>query len=96
MKRRGIYLLLLALAFSIPFHIAYLYYDFYGDLNFHYRKYYSAVDNENLLTYLKDNPRALYQPPASAQNPFVPLLDYAPFASHSILLPESKDLVLRC
>ncbi len=96
MKRRGIYLLLLALAFSIPFHVAYLYYNFYGDVSFHYRKYYSAVDDENLLTYLKDNPRALYHLSASAQNPFVPLLEPASFTPHSILLPESKDPVLRC
>ncbi len=96
MKRRSGYLLLLLLALSIPFHIAYLYYDFYGDLSFHYRKYYSAADEENLLTYLRDNPRALYHPPASAQNLFVPLLGSGSFDPPSVLLPDSKTSVLRC
>jgi hypothetical protein len=84
------------LALSIPFHIAYLYYDFYADLNFHYRKYYSPVDEENLLTYLKDNPRALYQPPVSTQNPLIPLLEPTSFQPHSILVSDSKNPILRC
>ena len=96
MKRHGAYFLILAIALSVPFHIAYLYFDYYGDLNFHYRKYYTAIDEENLLTYLRDNPRALYHPPVSFQEILLPFLEAAPLDSHSVFVPDSKEPVLRC
>ncbi len=95
-KRRCAYIFLLIIAFSIPFHVAYLYFDYYSDLNFHYRKYYSTADEENLLTYLKNNPRALYQPPVSIHDLFVPLLQPTTFHFDFIPVWDEKDPVLRC
>jgi len=94
-KRRSAYFLILAVALSIPFHISYLYYDFYGDLNFHYRKYYTNVDQEDLLTYLKNNPRAIYQPSVSVYTFFLPL-ETLPFHALPDLVADPKEPVLRC
>ncbi len=96
MKRRGVYILLLSLAISIPFYVAYSYYDYYGELSFHYRKYFTTADEDDLLTYLKNNPRVLYQPTVSIQQNLIPLLEPAFFQSDSILLPDFTPPVLRC
>ncbi len=96
MKRRAAYFLLLTLAISIPCYVAYSYYDYYGELSFHYRKYFTAADEDNLLTYLKNNPRVFFQPTMSVQQDLIPLLEPAFLQLDSILLPDFTHPVLRC
>ena len=97
MKRyRGFYFLLLAIAFLIPFNVAYLYYDHYTDIDLQSRKHFSNEDEESLLTLFQKNPRVFYHPGLSIQHHMDSLLQLSFFQSYSFLPEDSKSPVLRC
>ncbi len=97
MKRSIIAIFLLFISLLIPLNLAYLYHDYYEDLDFLFRKHYAAQDDEDLLTVLKKNPRIVPHPEQSAQH-FVTFLLELPFQQVSFLLPtpDIKNLDLRC
>ncbi len=97
MKRRsGLIYFLLVLSFLIPFNVAYLYIDYYSDMDFTIRKHFASDDDERLLTLFKKNPRVLPNPGLFIQ-PYVFMLpEVSFFQTCSILSRDSENPVLRC
>ena len=89
-------LFLLLLSFIIPLSVAYLYFDYYSEIELQVRKNFSAEEEESLLVLFKKNPRLIYAPVASAQNHLFPLLEVSFFPPCGIILPPLNNLVLRC
>jgi hypothetical protein len=84
------------MSFLIPLNVAYLYYDYYSEIELQIRKNFSSQDEESLLILFKKNPRIIYLPPASAQNHLLSLLDVSFFSPCGIILTLPTNLVLRC
>lgn len=93
---RGFGFFLLTLSFLISFNSAYLYYDYYAEINLKVRKHFANEDEENLLTLVKKNPRVLDNPGLSIQYHMISLLRVSFFHSYSFLPTDSKNSVLRC
>ena len=97
MKRRGgLIYFLLVLSFLIPFNVAYLYFDYYSDVDLTLRKHFSNEDEESLLALFKKNPRVLHNPGLSIQDHVFTLPEVSFFQICSILPKDSKSPVLRC
>ncbi len=97
MKRRcAVIYLLLFLSFSIPFNVAYLYFDYYSDMDLMLRKHFSSDDDESLLTLFKKNPRVLHNPGLSVQDQVFALPEVSFFQTYSVLPQDLKGPVLRC
>jgi hypothetical protein len=84
------------MSFLIPLNVAYLYYDYYSEIELQIRKNFSSQDEESLLILFKKNPRIIYLPVASAQNHLLSLLDVSFFSPCGIILTLPTNLVLRC
>jgi len=89
-------LFLLAIALVLPLGVAFLYYDFYDDHDLVCLKQISMADNEDLLSYLRNNPRvcvAAYEPPQSAG---INLSDPKFFLFIHSASPTQTNSILRC
>jgi hypothetical protein len=89
-------LFLLAIALALPLGVAFLYYDFYDDNDLVYRTQFSVADNEDLLSFLRKNPRVLSAAHEPFQSAVVSLFGTKAF--HSVI-PASivqTSSVLRC
>ena len=89
-------LFLLAIALVLPLGVAFLYYDFYDDHDLVCLKQISMADNEDLLSFLRKNPRvfvASYEPPQSAG---INLSDTKSFLSIHSASPAQTNSILRC
>jgi hypothetical protein len=89
-------LFLLAIALVLPLVVAFLYYDFYDDNDLICLKQISMADNEDLLSFLRKNPRvfvAAYEPPQSAG---INLSDTKSFLSIHSASPTQTNSILRC
>jgi hypothetical protein len=84
------------MSFLIPLNVAYLYYDYYSEIELQIRKNFSSQDEESLLILFKKNPRIIYLPVASAQNHLLSLLDVPFFSPCGIIPTLPTNLVLRC
>ena len=93
---RRLGLLLLLMSFFIPLNVAYLYYDFYSEIELQVRKNFSAEEEESLLILFKKNPRIIYAPEASVQNYLLSLLEGFFLPPCGIILSHPNNLVLRC
>jgi hypothetical protein len=89
-------LFLLLLSFIIPVNVAYLYYDYYSEIELQIRKNFSAGDEESFLTLFKKNPRIIFAPAASVQNHLFLLLQVSFFTPCGMILTCPNHLVLRC
>ena len=89
-------LFLLAIALTLPLGVAFLYYDFYDGSDLVCHKQISIADNEDLLSFLRKNPRVF----ASADPPLPsagihPLME-KPIQSVSAVSTAQAGSVLRC
>jgi len=89
-------LFLLLLSLLIPLNVAYLYYDYYSEIELRVRKNFSSEDEESLLILFKKNPRIIYAPVVSVQNHLLSLLEVSFFPPCGIILTHLNNLVLRC
>jgi len=89
-------LFLLLLSFLIPLNVAYLYYDYYSEIELQVRKSFSSEDEESLLILFKKNPRIIYAAGVSVQNHLLSLLEVSFFPPCGIILIHLNNLVLRC
>jgi len=89
-------LFLLLMSFLIPLNVSYLYFDYYSEIELQCRKSFSAEEEESLLVLFKKNPRNIYVPVASVQNPLLSLFTISFLPPCGIVLPSPKNLVLRC
>jgi hypothetical protein len=97
MKRyRGISFFLAALAIFTSLNIAYLYHSFYEDADLLVRKHYSQADEENLLTFIKKNPRIPYSPGIAVHHFVFSLPEVVFLPSYSYVGSDSLPPVLRC
>jgi hypothetical protein len=97
MKRSCAGLFLLFVSFLIPLNVAYLYQDYYEDIDFLARKHFTAQDEEDLLTVLKKNPRIFNDPEPSLGHDINLLLDISPLKVFSAFsAQELTTLVIRC
>ena len=89
-------LFLLAIALTLPLGVAFLYYDFYDGSDLVCYKQISIADNEDLLSFLRKNPRVL----ASADQPLpsagIHPLMAKPIQSVSAVSTAQAGSVLRC
>lgn len=89
-------LFLLAIALTLPLGVAFLYYDFYDGNDLVCHKQISISDNEDLLSFLRKNPRVF----ASADQPLHPAvmnpLQTSPTRSDRPASPVQTGFVLRC
>jgi hypothetical protein len=89
-------LFLLAIALALPLGVAILYYDFYDGNDLVCHKQISIADNEDLLSFLRKNPRVLVsgdQPlPSAGIHPFMA----KPVQSVSAVSTARTGSVLRC
>jgi len=89
-------LFLLAIALVLPLGVAFLYYDFYDENDLVCLKQISMADNEDLLSFLRKNPRvfvAAHEPYRSAG---INLCDTKPFLSIHSASPTQTNSILRC
>ncbi len=89
-------LFLLAIALVLPLGVAFLYYDFYDDSDLVGLKQISMADNEDLLSFLRKNPRvfvAAHEPYRSAG---INLCDTKSFLSIHSASPTQTNSILRC
>jgi hypothetical protein len=97
MKRSHASLFLLLISCLIPLNLAYLYQDFYEDIDFLPRKHFTVQDEENFVTVLKKNPRAFNGPVPSADHSIMFLPEISLLQVFSVLFPQKlKPFVLRC
>jgi len=89
-------LFLLLLSFLVSLNVAYLYYDYYSEVELRVRKHFSAQDEESLLTLFKKNPRIFFVPAVSAQNHLLSLFEVSFFSPCGMILTHPNHLVLRC
>ena len=89
-------LVLLLLSFLIPLNVAYLYYDYYSEIQLQVRKTFSTEDEESFLILFKKNPRIIHAPAVSLQNHLLSLLEVSFFHPCGIILTHPDNLVLRC
>jgi len=93
---RAILYLLLAISFFIPLNMAYLYQDYYSEIDLLPRKHVASEDEESLLVFFQKNPRILDSPGPAVQ-PFVTSVLYECFFLSDFFLPQdSMTSVLRC
>ena len=95
-RHRGLGIFLLALSIFISLNVAYLYHAYYEEIDLVVRKHFSDDAAENLLTFIKENPRVLYSPGQSIQHQMVSLLEVFFFQPYFTLPQDSKTPVLRC
>jgi hypothetical protein len=94
--RRHIGIFLLAISFLIPWNIAYLYQDYFAEVDFLVRKHFSAEQEDGLLSLFKENSRLLPLAVEPIQHPVISFLP-AMFSQHNSFLPgEPQSSVLRC
>jgi hypothetical protein len=84
------------ISFFIPLNVAYLYYDYYSEVEFQFRKNFSAEKEESLLILFKKNPRIVYAPAASVQNYLPSLLEVSFLPPCGIIPTQPNDVILRC
>jgi len=89
-------LFLLVISFLIPLNVAYLYYDYYSEVEFQFRKSFSTEEEESLLILFKKNPRIIPAVAASLQNYVLSLFDISFLPPCGIILSHPNNLVLRC
>lgn len=89
-------LILLLLSFFIPLNVAYLYFDYYSEIELQVRKNFSAEEEESLLVLFKKNPRIIYMPEASVQNPLLYPLEVSFFPPGGTAPALPNNPVLRC
>ena len=95
-RYRGFRFFLLALSILISLNVAYLYHAYYEEIDLLVRKHFSEADEENILTFIKKNPRVLDSPGLSIQHQVISLPEVLFFQPYSPLLQDSKTPVLRC
>ncbi len=97
MKRhRGLCFALLVLSCFIALNVAYLYHAYYEEIDLLVRKHFSDGDEENLLTFIKKNPRVFHSPGLSFQHQMISFLEVFFFLPTSLLPQDLKTAVLRC
>ena len=95
-RKRLVGIFLLAVSFLIPWNVAYLYYDYYTEVDFLVRKHLSAEEDEGLLSLFKENSRVLIQPGQNLQQPVISIFQVIFFQPDSLLSTAPKQPVLRC
>jgi len=95
-RHRGFSFFLLAMSILISLNVAYLYHAYYEEIDLLVRKHFSDADEENLLTFIKKNPRVFYSAELSVHHPMISLPEVFFFLPYSPLLQDSKTSVLRC
>ena len=97
MKRhRNLGIFLLAVSFLIPWNVAYLYQEYYMDVDFLVRKHFSADEEDELLNLFKQNSRVLVPPGQPIQQAVISF-SQAMFCQPNPFLPaDPKHPVLRC
>jgi hypothetical protein len=93
---RGFCFFLLIISLLIPCNTAYLYQAYYEDLDLLARKHFCNEDEENLLAFIKRDPRVLVSPGPSLAHPVISFLQGFFFQPHSALPQDSNNSVLRC
>ncbi len=97
MKRLRKYpLFLLAIALALPLSVAFLYYDFYDDNDLVCRKQISVADNEDLLSFLRKNPRVFVAADEPFQFAVINLFETKSFHSINPSSATQTSSVLRC
>ena len=97
MKRfRAILYLLLAISFFIPLNMAYLYQDYYSEIDLLPRKHMASEEEESLLVFFQKNPRILDSPGLSVQPYVTSILNESFFLLDFFLPQDSKTSILRC
>ncbi len=89
-------LFLLAIALALPLGVAFLYYDFYDDNDLVCRKQISMADNEDLLSFLRKNPRIFVVADDPFQSVGINLFDTKSFLSVISASAAQTSSVLRC
>jgi hypothetical protein len=89
-------LFLLAIALALPLGVAFLYYDFYEDNDLVCLKQISMADNEDLLSFLRKNPRVFVTVYAPLQSAGINLFEANSFLSIDPASIAQTISVLRC
>ncbi len=97
MKRLRRYpLFLAAIAVALPLGVAILYFDFYDDSDLVCLHQLSTADNEDLLHFLRKNPRVLSAADAILQSAGLTISETISFHSFPSASTEQRLSVLRC
>ena len=89
-------LFLLAIALALPLGVAFLYYDFYDNHDLVCLNQISMVDNEDLLGFLRKNPRVFVTVYAPLQSAGINLFEANSFLSIGPASTAQTISVLRC
>lgn len=89
-------LFLIAIAVALPLGAAILYFDFYADSDLVCLQQLSTADNEDLLHFLRKNPRALVAADASLQSAGSRISETTSFQSVPPASTSQMRSVLRC
>ncbi len=94
--RRNICFFLLGVSFLIPLSVAYLYIDYYSEIDLQLRRHFSEVDEENFLTSTKKNPRVFFDPRLPVEQHIFSILEFPFLPGYTFLAQDSTNPVLRC
>jgi hypothetical protein len=95
-RYRALIYFLLAISFFIPLNVAYLYQDYYSEIDLLPRKHVASEEEDSLLVFFQKNPRILDSPGPSVQPYVTSILNECFFLSDLFLPQDSKTAVLRC
>jgi hypothetical protein len=94
LRRHRLYLL--AIALVLPLGVAFLYYDFYDDNDLVCLKQISMADNEDLLSFLRKNPKVLVAADGPFQSAGMNLFETTSFHPVHPASTTQMSSVLRC
>ncbi len=89
-------LFLMVIALALPLGVAFLYYDFYDGNDLVCHKQISIADNEDLLSFLRKNPRVFVSADQPLPSADVSPCEFIPFLSASPVPAAQTGSVLRC
>ena len=95
-RRRKLGIFLLAISFLIPWNVAYLYYDYYTEVDLLVRKHLSEIEEDGILSLFKENSRVLVPPGQHIQQPVISFLQVMFCQPNPFLPADPKHPVLRC
>jgi hypothetical protein len=96
MRRRNLGIFFLAVSLLIPWNVAFIYYNYYTEVDLLVRKHLSEEDDDGLLSLFKENTRVLLPPGERIQQPVFSFLPVISCQFNPFLPADLKQPVLRC
>jgi hypothetical protein len=95
-RRRNLGIFLLAISFLIPWNAAYIYYDYYTEVDLLVRKHLSEGEEDGPLSLFKENSRFIVPPGQHIQQPMISFSQVISCRPNAFLPADLEHPILRC